>query len=131
MAKAGVLRYDSLSNEDAAAFLAGKAILQPGFVMLVESDNGDEAIIYFGVGKGVAETPGINAGMLSRIVALEAVTPDSPPWPISYITNLQAALDSKAALVHYHDIADITGLQGVLDAMYEPGVTDVDEGTLG
>ncbi len=35
--------------------------------------------------------------------------------PISEVTNLQAALDGKAAASHTHAIGDVTGLQPALD----------------
>jgi hypothetical protein len=136
MANAGIVRLDIVPSRDAVAFLKGEMILQPGFIMLVDQDDEDTGLLYFGVGKAITETPSIQVGMLSRLIALEngAVTP--PPWPISNITNLLTALDSKAALIHAHAISDVTGLQGelnaingVLDDMYVPGVGTADEGT--
>jgi hypothetical protein len=43
------------------------------------------------------------------------------PFTIADTTGLQAALDSKALLVHTHVIADVTGLQAALDAKQPVG----------
>lgn len=41
--------------------------------------------------------------------------PSSHTHPISDVTNLQTALDGKAASVHTHAISDVTSLQTALD----------------
>jgi hypothetical protein len=49
--------------------------------------------------------------------------PSAHTHPISEVTNLQTALDGKAASVHSHAIGDVTGLQTALDGKSDTGHT--------
>lgn len=82
-------------------------------------DDIDARLIAGGGGGGGSTTWGGITGTLSNQTdldnALDSKAAASHTHSIANVTGLQTALDGKAALSHSHAISDVTGLQAALD----------------
>jgi hypothetical protein len=123
MAKTGLTRYITLSQSEAAQFIHQGSVLESGHILFVSNQSNSEPEVFFGIGLPLAQTPGFSRATFVKVAGLlDGSLLPGHIHAIADVFNLQVALDSKAALLHTHEIANVNGLQGELDGL-ESGYT--------